>query len=78
MCYYPELMMLKNGADKRAMQPERLKNLVESGDYRPRPALIAEAMLRRRGVRELLADEVLPLNPTGRSRPAQAAGHRAA
>ena len=39
------------------MQSERLKSLVETGNYRPKPALIAEAMLRRRGVRELLADE---------------------
>ena len=39
------------------MQPEQLKSLVETGDYRPEPALIAEAMLRRRGVRELLTGE---------------------
>jgi hypothetical protein len=35
-------------------------------------------MLRRRGVRELLADDVMPLNPVGRSQQAQATGHRAA
>jgi hypothetical protein len=78
MCYYPELMIRSSVTDKKNMQPERLKSLIQTGDYRPQPALIAEAMLRRRGVRELLADGVRPLNPTGRSQPAQAAGHRAA
>ena len=37
------------------MQPEQLKIMVESGNYRPEPALIAQAMLRRRGLRALLA-----------------------
>jgi hypothetical protein len=37
------------------MQQQQLKSLVESGDYRPEPALVAQAMLRRRGVRALLA-----------------------
>jgi hypothetical protein len=64
------------------MQSEHLKSLVETGNYRPKPALIAEAMLRRRGVRELLADEPaeepVPLNPAGRSRRASASGPRAA
>jgi hypothetical protein len=60
------------------MQQERLKSLVETGNYRPRPALIAEAMLRRRGVRELLADETPTLNPSGRNRPARASGPQAA
>ena len=46
------------------MQTERLKSLVETGDYRPEPALVAEAMLRRRGVRELLVG-------TGRRRSTQ-------
>ena len=78
MCYYPELMIGDSVADRKAMQPERLKSLLEAGDYRPKPALIAEAMLRRRGVRELLADDVMPLNPVGRSQQAQATGHRAA
>jgi hypothetical protein len=36
------------------MQQEQLKSLVESGSYRPQPALVAQAMLRRRGVRALL------------------------
>ena len=63
------------------MQSERLKSLVETGNYRPKPALIAEAMLRRRGVRELLGDDPHDhgsLNPAGRTRPGQAPGPRAA
>jgi hypothetical protein len=36
------------------MQRRRLKTLIEAGDYRPEPARVAQAMLRRRGVRELL------------------------
>jgi hypothetical protein len=65
-------------ADRKVMQSERLKNLVETGNYRPKPALIAEAMLRRRGVRELLSEDAVPLNPAGRSRQASATGPRAA
>jgi hypothetical protein len=66
------------------MQQERLKALVETGDYRPKPALIAEAMLKRRGVRELLAEETHALgssprlNPAGQIRPARASGPQAA
>ena len=56
------------------MQPEQLKSLVETGHYRPEPALVAEAMLRRRGVRELLTAEPQPLNPAGRSRRLQKSG----
>ena len=37
------------------MRQQQLKSLVESGGYRPEPALVAQAMLRRRGVRALLA-----------------------
>jgi hypothetical protein len=36
------------------MQQQQLKSLVESGSYRAEPALVAQAMLRRRGVRALL------------------------
>jgi hypothetical protein len=78
MCYYPELMIRSSVADRKIMQPERLKLLVQTGGYRPNPALIAEAMLRRRGVRELIADDVVAVKPTGRTRPAQATGPRAA
>ncbi len=60
------------------MQLEWLKSLVETGKYRPQPALVAEAMLRRRGVRELLAEEQQAINPVGRSRSARPPGSRAA
>jgi hypothetical protein len=60
------------------MQQERLKSLVQTGNYRPKPALIAEAMLRRRGVRELLREEAPLLNPGDRSRRAQSPGPQAA
>jgi hypothetical protein len=36
------------------MQRGQLKGLIEHGNYRPEPALVAQAMLRRRGVRALL------------------------
>jgi hypothetical protein len=36
------------------MQSMQLKSLVESGHYKPDPSRVAAAMLRRRGVRELL------------------------
>jgi hypothetical protein len=78
MCDYPELRIRARWADMGDMQQERLKSLVETGNYRPKPALIAEAMLRRRGVRELLADETTGLNPAGRIRSAQASGPQAA
>ena len=38
----------------KAMQTQELKSLVDSGAYKPDPAQIANAMLSRRGVRELL------------------------
>jgi hypothetical protein len=66
------------------MQQERLKALVETGDYRPKPALVAEAMLKRRGVRELLAEETPALSsngrlsPAGQIPPARASGPQAA
>ncbi len=36
------------------MERRQLKTLIEAGGYRPEPAQIAQAMLRRRGLRELL------------------------
>jgi hypothetical protein len=66
------------------MERERLKSLVETGNYRPKPALIAEAMLKRRGVRELLGDETpevgaaVGFNPGGQIRATRATGPRAA
>ncbi|HKB51149.1 MAG TPA: hypothetical protein VKC63_06940 [Solirubrobacterales bacterium] len=44
---------------KRVMEQRQLKSLVESGDYRPEPKLVACAMLRRRGVRALLTGTAL-------------------
>jgi hypothetical protein len=54
------------------MQRDQLKGLIENGNYRPEPELIARAMLRRRGVRELLigaavsAADRTPAASTGR------------
>jgi hypothetical protein len=36
------------------MQQRQLKSLIENGQYQPQPELVAQAMLRRRGVRTLL------------------------
>jgi hypothetical protein len=46
------------------MQQQQLKVLVESGEYRLRPELVARAMLRRRGVLALLTGA--RLSPAGR------------
>jgi hypothetical protein len=40
------------------MQKPQLKRLIEAGHYQPEPAQVAQAMLRRRGVRELLISGV--------------------
>jgi hypothetical protein len=58
------------------MQPRQLKSLVETGHYKPEPALIAEAMLERRGVRALLGSE--SLTRVGRIPPPPATPRRAA
>jgi len=58
------------------MQPRQLKSLVDSGHYKPEPALVAAAMLQRRGVRELLAGE--SFMRAGRTPPPPEAGRRAA
>ena len=47
------------------MQQRQLKSLVDSGRYRPEPALVAQAMLRRRGVLALLTGG--PAAAAGRS-----------
>ena len=60
------------------MDQRRLKILVETGDYKMEPALVAQAMLRRRGVRELLTREGLPLSPTDQTRPGPEAPRQAA
>lgn len=59
----------------RRMQPRQLKSLVETGRYRPEPALVAEAMLQRRGVRELLINWPSALSAADQS-PHAPAGHR--
>jgi hypothetical protein len=61
---------------RRRMQPRQLKTLVESGHYKPEPSLIADAMLQRRGVRELLTSE--SFMRAGRIPPASQVRHRAA
>lgn len=76
---------------KRRMQRRQLKSLIETGHYKPEPALVAEAMLQRRGVRSLLTEVTSPLaplggaplgggpiNPAGRTPPAPEAGRQAA
>jgi hypothetical protein len=60
------------------MQAQQLKTLVESGHYKPEPSLVAEAMLQRRGVRELLMHGPQPLSAAGRSPTAPVQGHQAA
>jgi hypothetical protein len=60
------------------MSPGQLKSLVETGHYRPDTALVAEAMLRRPGVRALLALDPLRLTPAHRTPPVSAGGHQAA
>jgi hypothetical protein len=60
-----------------AMEAQELKSLVESGNYKPEPSQVAVAMLRRRGVRELLTG-ISPAGPSDRTPPPQAARPRAA
>jgi hypothetical protein len=58
------------------MEQRQLKSLVESGQYQPVPELIAQAMLRRRGVRTLLAGAAI--SSADRSQSPQAARRQAA
>jgi len=60
----------------RRMQPRQLKSLVESGHYKPEPALVADAMLQRRGIRALLTGE--QVNGAGQIPPAPEVPRRAA
>jgi hypothetical protein len=59
------------------MPTEQLKSIIEAGRYRPDPALVAEAMLSRRSVRELLTASE-PIRRADRTRPTAVATHRAA
>jgi hypothetical protein len=63
---------------RRRMQPRQLKTLIDSGHYMPQPALVAQAMLSRRSVRELLTGGGEPLNPTDRTRTESETGRQAA
>lgn len=56
------------------MSPRHLKSLIQSGHYKPEPALVAKAMLQRRGVRVLLA--VVPGAATAAGRSREAPTHR--
>ncbi|MEX0972257.1 MAG: hypothetical protein WDZ46_03255 [Solirubrobacterales bacterium] len=58
------------------MQRQQLKGLIEKGNYRPEPELVASAMLRRRGVRELLVGP--GISAAGRSHAAPADRRQAA
>jgi hypothetical protein len=50
------------------MQSQELKSLVESGHYKPDPSRVALAMLRRRGVRDLLVgSKISPAGHTPRA-----------
>jgi hypothetical protein len=59
------------------MERRQLKALVETGGYRPQPAAIAQAMLCRRGVRELLTGGAAGAE-AGRIHPAPASRRQAA
>jgi hypothetical protein len=58
------------------VQAQELKSLVESGHYKPDPSRVAVAMLKRRGVRELLIGGAL--SGAGRTPPGSQAPPRAA
>jgi hypothetical protein len=59
-----------------SMKQTELKNLVEAGSYKPDPSRVASAMLRRRGVRELLTGAYA--SAADRSHAAAQLHHRAA
>jgi hypothetical protein len=61
---------------KLVMNQRQLKGLIERGSYQPEPELIAQAMLRRRGVRALLTG--MALSPVDRIQSAPAARRQAA
>lgn len=62
----------------KAMEPQELKSLVETGSYKPDPAQVAVAMLSRRGVRELLTGIHGSAPRNGQTPPPSAAHPRAA
>jgi hypothetical protein len=60
------------------MNGQQLKSLIESGHYSPQPERIAQAMLRRRAVRELLIGGGGAIRPAGRIQSAPASPRQAA
>ena len=69
------------------METHQLKALIANGHYRPQPAEVAQAMLSRRAVRDLLigaptsngnGSGKLPLNPADRIQSPSAAPRQAA
>ena len=59
-----------------SMKATELKSLVETGTYKPDPSRVATAMLRRRGVRELLTGAYA--GAAGRTQGSGQLRHRAA
>lgn len=78
MCEYSELRISALGPIMKAMQAEQLKSLVEAGHYKPDPSRVAAAMLRRRGVRELLVFGNPGVGGAGRTPPGAATPRHAA
>jgi hypothetical protein len=76
MCDYPKLRIKLGKPIMNSMKATELKNLVEAGDYKPDPSRVATAMLRRRGVRELLTGAYA--GAADRSHGSAALRHRAA
>ena len=60
------------------MQSQELKSLVDAGLYKPDPALVAGAMLSRRGVRDLLTAAGGCAGRADRTQPPPAAPRQAA
>ncbi len=54
MCDYPKLRIEMGEPINKPMKATELKSRVDAGTYKPDPSRVATAMLRRRGVRELL------------------------
>ena len=48
-----------------AVEAHELKSLVDAGAYKPDPSQIANAMLQRRGIRELLTGLESPIGAAG-------------
>jgi Anti-sigma-28 factor, FlgM len=59
------------------MERRELKTEIERGSYRPEPEQIAQAMLRRRGVRAFLIGEA-GIGAVGRIQSASTGGRQAA